>query len=787
MPKNKIQLSTQEEQQLSSLLVTSKKQLDEMSMVMPETKKVVEQCPGINPMGYYSEIDMGFAERMKRCENAIQMRDPIAGELYQSVKGKIEKSSGYMNMKKEMMVISKKIRVIDRALRLCENDNIANALEAKREELTNSSILKDYSMFLNVMEYQSGAQLVAKEADKSNQTIYEITEFCQRKFNLKIGSPLHCDPYKRNKGFTNPKKLEIEFENFDEIVTHQRMMEDENLGKTRKQVKAEPMDIGKSKKYLSSMPGYMQASCDRVLDSTLPNVKDRADLIFIDGVSVRERMQEEEELKGKEPTDEQIKKYSSLYVTAALRKGSYVETFVRSINDNEKINYDPVPITTKGKDSYILKKSSDNEVEKLTISFLDRFLAKLGFKYFVNKIKNVETMASKIKRSRETFRTAHKQEMKYALGKNGREERKLAFEAAHKYKDGYLKIHEKMLNFSNTQLLLDRQFFPNGKPAITNKASGLVVDPNREKLRMMIIAQMLKDNYTLEQILDPAQLADEKAQTTQKVAEELENCDKKTFFAKHMEVTDVLQPAIEKYAADHKISFKNPESIWGDPAAYLLDLSVGAGNISDFILKSALSKEVDVLFGEGTCAKENKKTLGSITIGMLPTFMGKSAGAYFGLGEGTLPNPDQFSTAIKAEMITAVFAKLEKPGQVFNPPIGVDEMEVIHCMLMAHPKIEEFYNSASKEELMDIMAKGHILKDLKVDFEILPEKMMTGIDIDNDVFSVYAPLGNPDNLVSVVPTFDGSSDYYEMDTQENVLKKMEEMENSEEMENTNEL
>lgn len=787
MPKNKIQLSTQEEQQLSSLLVTSKKQLDEMSMVMPETKKVIEQCPGINPMGYYSEIDMGFAERMKRCENAIQMRDPIAGELYQSVKGKIEKSSGYMNMKKEMMVISQKIRVIDRALRLCKDDNIANALEAKREELANSSILKDYNMFLNVMEYQSGVQLMPKESDQSNQKIYEITEFCQRKFNVKVGSPLHSDPYKRITGFTNPKKLEIEFENFDEIVTHQRMMEDENLGKTSKQVKAEPMDIEKSKKYISSMPRYMQASCDRVLDSVLPNVKDRADLIFIDGVSVRERMQEEEELKGKEPTDEQIKKYSSLYVTAALRKGSYVETFVRSIRDEDKINYEPVPITTKGKDSYILKKSSDNEVEKLTISFLDRFLAKLGFKYFVNKIKNVEMMASKIKQSRETFRTAHKQEMKYALGKSGKEERKQAFEAAQKYKDRYLNAHEKMLNFSNTQLLLDRQFFPNGKPTITNKASGLVVDPNREKLRMMVIAQMLKDKYTLEQILDTSQLADVRAQTTQKVAKELENCDKKTFFEKHMEVTAVLQPAIEKYAADHKISFKNPESIWGDPAAYLMDLSTGAGNISDFILKSELGKEADALLGEGTCDKEEKKTLGSITIGMLPTFMGKTAGAYARLGDGSLPLSDQFVNAVKTEVITAVFAKLEKPGQVFNPPVGMIEMEMIHGMVMAHPKMAELYNSASPKKLMDIIAKGNILKDLKVDFEVLPEKMMAGKDLENDEFSVCMMAGEEVNLVSVVPTFNGSSDYYEMDTQENVLKKMEEMENSEEMEDTNEL
>ena len=68
----KIELTQEELKQLKDFLADVKANYD-MKQVMPQTTKVLEQFPGINPMGHYSEIDMGFAERSKRRLCKIQI------------------------------------------------------------------------------------------------------------------------------------------------------------------------------------------------------------------------------------------------------------------------------------------------------------------------------------------------------------------------------------------------------------------------------------------------------------------------------------------------------------------------------------------------------------------------------------------------------------------------------------------------------------------------------------------------------------------------------------------
>ena len=767
---DKIQLTENEKEELKEILSTAKKMLDGERTMMPETATVVELYPASNPIGYTSEIDMGFGERMKKCENASRLRDPLAWEMYQDIKEKIERTPEFEKMKKGMKEVSKKIRVIDRALRLCQDEKLTKSLEVQREDLKNSPVIKDYNMFLHVLECYSGVQFLSGETDKRNEQTREITYFCKEKFKINEGSTLFFDPYSRATKFSNPKKLEIEFEDFDDIVMYQRMVENKNLGKTWEEVETESVESSEYKKYVSYMPAYMQVSCDRVLDSALPNVKDRADMIFIDGVSVRERMKEEKEFKDKEPTDEEIKKYSSLYVAAALRNKSYVETFTRSIGDDNKINYKPIPITAKGENSYILKKSGTNEIEKITVGFLDRFLAKLGFKHYKEKIKNAE-IADKIKSSREAFRTAHDKDMKYPLNQKAMEEKKLAFEAVHKYKDRFLDLHQKNKNFSVMQRILDDQFFPNGKKDVLNKETGYVVSCEREKLRMLAMAQMLKDGYTLEQVLDTSKYADEKAQAAQKIIHEIENCDRKTFYERHMEVTDILSAAMEEYAKDHNISFNNPESILGDPAVYLLDIATGAGNITDFMLHSKEQQEAESMFGKGIIEKIDEKTSGFLTVGMLPNYKGKVPNVFATFADGVAPDLEHFNNAVKSEVVMGILAKLETPGKVFSPNIGMLEVEAIHSMVMTHPNVEKLYKKASMEQLMDLVTKGNILKELKVDFEILPNKMMPGRPLASETLGVEVIMGNPLTAVSVVPTFNGSREYYEMDDPETVMEK----------------
>ena len=76
---------------------------------------------------------------------------------------------------------------------------------------------------------------------------------------------------------------------------------------------------------------------------------------------------------------------------------------------------------------------------------------------------------------------------------------------------------------------------------------------------------------------------------------------------------------------------------------------------------------------------------------------------------------------------------------------------------------------------MEVIHKKEILKELKVDFEILNEKKMPGRELECEEFDVNIFLGTKDAIVGIAPTIDGSSEFFELDTPENVDKKIEEM------------
>ena len=67
----KIKLTKEEATLLTNVLETAKEQLEKIGKVIPEGMDAIKKHPGMNPIGYYSEIDMDFAERMKRCDNAV--------------------------------------------------------------------------------------------------------------------------------------------------------------------------------------------------------------------------------------------------------------------------------------------------------------------------------------------------------------------------------------------------------------------------------------------------------------------------------------------------------------------------------------------------------------------------------------------------------------------------------------------------------------------------------------------------------------------------------------------
>lgn len=788
MPKNRTVDFTKEElEELTETLEDASTEYG-LEIVMPQTEEVLKQFPGINPMGHYSEIDMGITDRLKRCEYASRMRDPLAWEVYKDVKQKIEKTYEYKDMEAKMLEVSKKARFYDRAIRLSNNKKIVDYLEAKKEELKQEPVLKEYDKYLDILEHYSGVKFF----DKSQlEKAEEMSAYLEEKYGVKSKNSMRYIVHDQVLNFSNPKSIEIEFENFDQMVAFQRLLDDKNLGKQLEEIEAEPVEPSDMKRYVSTIPAYIEASCDRALSTALPNVKDRADMLFIDGRSIRDMMKEEDEFRDKEPTEEEIKKYSNVYVAFALRNGIHVEAFTKDMTERGSINYKPVPIIAKGENSYIKKKGGATEMKKITISFLDRFLAKLGFKHFKDKVKAAERaeftekkaaeLEERLEASREAFRKEHAGEMKTSMTKEEIKDRNQALKAMHKHKDAFLTLHENVTNFGDTINTIERLFFPEGKKSITNKATGITRSSDREYLRTLAVAEMLKEGYSLEQILDTSGYIEERAQCAENLREKLETCGEKEFFESLFDYQKVLKDAIEDYAEKHNISFKNPESVWEHPSQHLMDLALGIGNMTDFMLGNTYKKKVEDYFGKKFAQEADKISRNCMVIGMLPKNVEKCESSYLSLAEGKVPKDPQsdiFNNAIKAEVVYGLIAKFEKPGQRFTPDLDLTQAEYIHQMIMTHPNTLKYLEKNSNEKIMEVITKGDVLKELKVDFEILKEKKMPGKELESAAFDVTIFLGTEEAIVGVVPTFNGSSKFFEMDTPDNVKMKMEEMEMS---------
>lgn len=778
--KIKASLSDKEKEAYKSILATAHQQLNKIGKVMPEGLGALKKHPGMNPVGYYSEIDMGFAERMKRCDNAVRLKDFLVWTEYTDLKKRIEEHPEYTKMKEDMIKASQKMRLIDRALRLCKDENVRKALEEDKEELHNAPVLKEFDTLMKNFEAYSGVRLIHREMPDSTERApyeYELRKLCMDKFGIKVGVTQVYDPHHQTDRFVNPKSLEIEFENLDDIMQCQRMVADENMGKSWDEVEKAPLKDNEFRNYASAVPSYMQASCDRVLDSALPEVKDRADYILIDGVSVREQMKAQEGIKN--PTEEQIKKYSSLYVAAALRQGRYVETFTKDFTlDGNFINYKPVPIVAKGEDSSILKKNGDNELENITIGFLDRILAKLGFSKYKEKVEKVE----KIKQGREAFRKAHTpqkegdskrlagQLMKAPTTKEGVQIKKDTFNVLQKHKDDFLKLRDEMLSFTATKDCLRRQFFPEGMKDITNEATGRTIKAERETLLTLAIVRMLKNNYFLEDILDVSKNSAEKEKMAKEMYEELRTCDEKTFFDRHLEVTDILDHNFEKFAKAHNVSFANPSSVFQEAA--ILELATGAGNVPDILMQDSNKKTVERLYEKGLVEKLREKTEAWVVNSRAEKNRSELLKNYKMLADGQYPTEYEFMMAMKSAVDYKVLGKLEKQtGKIYAHPISSNELQQIENMVLANPKVEKFFRQTPPDKLVEIMAQEKLLDAMKIDFELLPTKQVPGVDLSNELFSVELSkdFAMPTN---VVPTFNGKSDYYQM-TDPEMLNEME--------------
>lgn len=366
---------------------------------MPEGGDVSTRFPGVDPVGKYSLIDMRFAQREAAVRAALESRAP---QVQSYVKDLLDKrtsrkpADGPFSQRHFMMTQSARThRELTRASKLCLDPDGRRMLHQQARETAVDLAVEQYDKLMQGIEYAAGVL--------TGPVPKEISDFY--KDTLKTELDLNVVTAARNLDHV-PAKIAVEFQNLDNKLLQHTFAQPENWGKS-------PADLEQAADQLTVnavsglLDPYAEASADRLIDPLFRNMEkdapenfrdqgamkqgfgidiefSRGDLISIDGVTIREKMQEDYKLTMLPQSEfaafykEHIREYTNQTVAAGLMAGKRVEVFVP--DKRGQIPKEPTQITKEGYEPTPLKPERFNAWQ--------RHFAKRGF--YKNKVARKE-------------------------------------------------------------------------------------------------------------------------------------------------------------------------------------------------------------------------------------------------------------------------------------------------------------------------------------------------------------------------------------------------------------
>jgi len=341
--------------------------------VMPEDAETPARFPGIDPVGKYSSIDMRFAQRISQVQSAVQSRDP---EVEKYVNGLL--TAGRTNTKVNGIVFAMKMaankhRTLTRASKLCLEPVGRKLLHQQSKDIKTDLAVTQYDLYLQGIEYAAGV--------KTGPVPKEVTDF----YTQQVGMDLDMDMVSKAQQVSRaPTELSVDFQDLDHKLLQMQFAKPVNWGKKPPDAEKE---VATPQEIASSIGPYARATAQRTLDPLFKSIEDgagrelnRADLVIVDGKTVREKMFEDYLQTGRNPDHfgtyfrQNYRTAASEYVSAALMGGRRVEAFLP--DKNGRIPENPVQITKTG--------YAPSPLKKVTLNIWERHFAKHG--YFKKKV-----------------------------------------------------------------------------------------------------------------------------------------------------------------------------------------------------------------------------------------------------------------------------------------------------------------------------------------------------------------------------------------------------------------
>ena len=347
---------------------------DNTRTYFPEDPGIVEKFPGIDPKGKFSQVDMSFADRHAKLQAAMPSRPREVQDYVNRQLRALGGSGGdiakcFQRMRNDSM----KVRTQHLAAKMAPTPESSRYLEEEAQSLINNSVnIKRMNGFFNVLEYAAGLTERVPTAQ-------------ERRFMKNVGAELRPDVERcREDNLVVPEKVEMVFANLEHQIQQKYFASPLTWNNGPGGL---PDDVANEDAMEGMIDRYTLATADRVIgplferaERTSHGLISRDELITVDGKMVSDIINEkfDEEWKNgrlKEGVsrsdwiEENRTRMTNDIVSAGLMAGKRVEAFIP--DKSGKIPKEPVQITKLGYEPSPLK--------KVTMNAWERHFAKRGY------------------------------------------------------------------------------------------------------------------------------------------------------------------------------------------------------------------------------------------------------------------------------------------------------------------------------------------------------------------------------------------------------------------------
>lgn len=303
-------------------------QLEAIPYGVPEGLETYSKYPNMNPAGKHCVEGMDFVARTE----AIASLAPMYGDQVQQTLDGLKDHNGTMRSQILLGDSLHKVNVVDRAMKLSDDPQVTQVLQAQRAQLLTSPAITEMENTLVAMEHLVGIRQ-GPVPDQAKEAMAQA------------GVPLSQETLDQaGKRVNSPTTMDFHFESYDAIQMHALLVHPDNWGKAQQKIWK---DVDKTA-HPHSVDSYARATVRDKLDNVFDGIESRnfsglsrENLITVEGKSIDQMMKEDFIARNpnnfeidksyktwKQENPEQLKGIVSSYLATALTTGHKVEAYI---------------------------------------------------------------------------------------------------------------------------------------------------------------------------------------------------------------------------------------------------------------------------------------------------------------------------------------------------------------------------------------------------------------------------------------------------------------------------